>query len=230
MHWSSLGETESGRGYDAPSGDIQKFVGTDSIRGGFRHDGCEMSQTDAVIGGHNSLMARNPRPVVVPSPQAPEGRWWFLVRPQVIYGTIIVSAVIVAAPDNDADLEVIGLTASTIVLVWVAHVFSEIAAGQHTVTNPPTPFRAVLAHAMTHGVGLLISAVLPVVTLAIGVVGLLPNHVAYLAALGVGVLSLAVLGWFVFAHRGNAWPIRLAGAVGTGLLGAIVVALNALVH
>jgi hypothetical protein len=175
-------------------------------------------------------MARKPRPAAVPSPRAPEGRWWFLVRPQVIYGTIIVSAVIVAAPDNDADLEVIGLTASTILLVWVAHVFSELAAGEHTVTNPPTPFRTVLVHAMTHGAGLLISAILPLLTLAIGAVGLLPNHLAYLSALAVGVVSLAALGWFVFAHRGNAWPIRLAGAVGTGLLGAIVVALNSLVH
>jgi hypothetical protein len=148
----------------------------------------------------------------------------------VIYGTIIVSAVIVAADDKDLDLEVIALTFSAIVIVWIAHVFSEIVAGQHTVTNPPTPFRAVLAHAMTHGAGLLISAILPLLTLAIGAVGLLPNHVAYLSALAVGVLSLAVLGWFVFAHRGNAWPIRLAGAVGTGLLGAGVVALNSLVH
>jgi hypothetical protein len=148
----------------------------------------------------------------------------------VIYGTIIVSAVIVAADDKDLDLEVIALTFSAIVIVWIAHVFSEIVAGQHTVTNPPTPFRIVLVHAMTHGAGLLISAVLPLLTLAIGAVGLLPNHVAYLSALAVGVISLAMLGWFVFAHRGNTWPIRLAGAVGTGLLGAGVVALNSLVH
>ena len=175
-------------------------------------------------------MARKPRPAAAVSPQGPEGRWWFLVRPQVIYGTIIVSAVVVAADDSDADLEVLGLTAATIVIVWIAHVFSEIVAGQHTVTNPPTPFRTVLTHAMTHGAGLLISAVLPLLMLAVGAVGLLPNHVAYQSALAVGVLSLAVLGWFVFAHRGNAWPIRLAGAVGTGLLGAGVVALNSFVH
>jgi hypothetical protein len=175
-------------------------------------------------------MARKSLAPATGSPQAPEGRWWFLVRPQVIYGTIIVSAVIVAAPDNDADLEVVGLTAATVVLVWIAHVFSEIVAGEHTVTNPPTPFRVVLSHALTHALGLLISAVLPLLTLAIGVIGLLANHVAYLASLGVGVVSLAVLGWFVFAHRGNAWPIRLVGALGTGLLGAIVVALNSLVH
>jgi hypothetical protein len=167
---------------------------------------------------------------MVRTSSAPESRWWFLVRPPVIYGTIIVSAVIVAANDSDPDLDVLALTLLTVVIVWVAHVFSEIVAGEHAVTNPPTPFRLVLRHAMVHAAGILISAVLPSLCLFLGIVGLLPNHTAYLVALGVAVLSLAALGWFVFAHRGNAWPIRLAGAVGTALLGAIVVALNSLVH
>jgi hypothetical protein len=109
-------------------------------------------------------------------------------------------------------------------------VFSEIVAGEHTVTNPPTPFRVVLRHAIGHGVGLLISAVLPLVCLLVGSLGGFTRPFAYYAALGVGVLSLAVLGWFVFAHRGNAWPIRLAGAAGTALLGGVVVGLNAFVH
>ncbi len=166
---------------------------------------------------------------VRPAP-APESRWWLLVRPSVIYGTIIVSAVIVAAPDNDPDLELVLLTVVTIAIVWVAHVFSEIVAGEHTVTNPPTPFLVVLSHAMLNGSGLLISAVLPVICLLIGSLGGVTRSVAYYASLGVGVLSLGVLGWFVFAHRGNAWPVRLAGAVGTALLGAGVVVLNGLIH
>jgi hypothetical protein len=148
----------------------------------------------------------------------------------VIYGTIIVSAVIVAAPDTEPDLELILLTLSTIVIVWVAHVFSEIVAGEHAVTNPPTPFGVVLRHAMSHATGLLIAAVLPIVCLLIGSLGEFTQSAAYYASLGVGVLSLGVLGWFVFAHRGNSWPIRLAGAVGTALLGTIVVAINVLIH
>jgi hypothetical protein len=94
-------------------------------------------------------MARTPRDSgAKPAATAPESRWWFLVRPPVIYGTVIVSAVIVAAPDSEPDVELVLLTLSTIVIVWVAHVFSEIVAGEHTVTNPPTPFRVVLSHAM----------------------------------------------------------------------------------
>ena len=152
------------------------------------------------------------------------------MRPSVIYGTVIVSAVIVAAPDNDPDLELVVLTLLTIAIVTVAHVFSEIVAGEHTVTNPPTPFRVVLRHAFGHAAGLLISAVLPLACLLIGSLGGFTRPFAYYAALGVGVLSLALLGWFVFAHRGNAWPIRLAGAVGTALLGAVVVWLNTVIH
>ena len=156
--------------------------------------------------------------------------WWFLVRPPVIYGTVIVSAVIVAAPDDEPDLELVLLTLTTVAIVWVAHVFSEIVAGEHAVTNPPTPFGVVLRHAMSHAAGILIAAALPILCLLIGSIGGFTQSAAYYSSLGVGVVSLGLLGWFVFAHRGNAWPIRLAGAVGTALLGAIVVALNGLIH
>jgi len=164
------------------------------------------------------------------SSRSRESRWWFLVRPQVIYGTVIVSAVIVAARDDIPDWELILLTLGTVAIVWVAHVFSEVVAGEHAITNPPTPFGIVVRHATGHASGILVSAVLPLVCLILGSLGWVPGSAAYVSALTVGVLSLAVLGWLVFAHRGNAWPIRLAGAVGTALLGAIVVALNAFIH
>jgi hypothetical protein len=159
-----------------------------------------------------------------------ENPWWFLVRPPTIYGTIIVSAVIVAADDNDSDFEVFLLALSTIVLVWIAHVLSEVVAGEHAVTNPPTPLPVVLRHAMVHSSGLLVSAILPLLFLLVGTFGGLTEYIAYYASLGIAVLSLAVLGWLVFAHRGNSWPIRLAGAVVTALLGAAVVFLKSLVH
>lgn len=159
-----------------------------------------------------------------------ESRWWFLVGPPTIYGTIIVSAVIVAANDNDSDFEVFVLTLWTIVIVWVAHVLSEAVAGEHAVTNPPTPLRTVIRQAMLHSSGLLVSAILPLVLLLVGTFGGLTEYIAYYGALAVAVLSLGVLGWLVFAHRGNAWPIRLAGALGTAFLGAIVVFLKSLIH
>jgi hypothetical protein len=167
---------------------------------------------------------------VAKPPAAAESRWWFLVRPPTIYGTIIVSAVIVAANDTDSDFEVFVLTLSTIVMVWVAHVLSEAVAGEHAVTNPPTPLGTVIRHAMVHSSGLLVAAILPLVFLLVGTFGGLTEYIAYYAALGVAVVVLAVLGWLVFAHRGNAWPVRLAGAVGTALLGAIVIFLKSLIH
>jgi hypothetical protein len=148
----------------------------------------------------------------------------------MIYGTIIVSAVIVAAPDDDPDLDLVLLTLVTIAIVWVAHVFSEIVAGEHAITAPPTPFPVVLLEALKHASGLLLAAVLPVICLLIGSIGGFTQTAAYYASLGVGVLTMGVLGWFVFAHRGNAWPIRLVGALGTALLGAGVVALNGIIH
>ena len=159
---------------------------------------------------------------------ASESRWWFLVRPPTIYGTIIVAAVIAAADDHDSDFEVFVLTLSTIVMVWIAHVRSEAVAGDHAVTKPPTPMRTVIGHAMAHSSGLLVAAILPLVLLLVGTFGGLTEYIAYYGALAVAVLVLAVLGWLVFTHRGNAWPIRLAGAVGTALLGAVVIFLKAL--
>jgi hypothetical protein len=174
-------------------------------------------------------MAAAPRKPPTPVLAAPsESRWWFLVRPPTIYGTIIVAAVIAAADDHDSDFEVFVLTLTTIVIVWVAHVLSEAVGGEHAVTNPPTPMRTVIGHAMVHSSGLLVAAILPLLLLLVGTFGGLTEYIAYYGALGVAVVVLAVLGWLVFAHRGNAWPVRLAGAVGTALLGAIVIALKAL--
>jgi len=150
------------------------------------------------------------------------------VRPPTIYGTIIVSAVIVAADDHDSDFEVFVLTLSTIVMVWAAHFLSEVVAGEHAVTNPPTPLRVVVGHAMVHSSGLLAAAVLPLLFLLIGTFGGLTEYISYYCALAAAILVLAVLGWLVFAHRGNAWPVRLAGAVGTALLGAVVIVLKAI--
>jgi hypothetical protein len=161
---------------------------------------------------------------------APEGRLWALVRPATIYGTIIVSAVIVAADDNDSDLDVFLLTIASTVLIWLAHLLSEAVAGEHAVTNPPTPLRVVFRYALSSSAGLLFAAVLPLLFLLLGVFDILSESLAYFAALAAAVLSLAVLGWLVFAHRGSAWPIRLVGALATAILGAVVILLKAIAH
>jgi hypothetical protein len=179
---------------------------------------------------HNSGMARtDAESDGIPPSGRLESRWWVLVRPPVIYGTIIAAAVIVAA-DRDSDFGIFVLTLGTIIMVWVAHVFSEVVAGEHAVSNPPTRFRVVFGHAIAHSAGLLVSAVLPLVFLLLGGLGVLPEQVAYYGSLAVAVLFLAVMGWLTLAHRGNAWPIRLAGAVATALMGGIVVVLKSLVH
>lgn len=176
------------------------------------------------------MATRSRRQVSAATGNRPESRLWSFVRPTTIYGTIIVAAVIVAADEDDSDLEIFALALATIVMVWVAHVLSEVIAGDHAVTNPPTPFRTVLAHAMVHSSGLLVSAVLPLLFLLVGGLGGFTEHFAYYGSLGAAVVVLAVLGWLVFAHRGNAWPIRVAGAAGTALLGAVVIILKSLIH
>lgn len=158
------------------------------------------------------------------------GGWWMLVSPQTIYGTIIVSAVIVAADDWKSDLEVFTLTLATIVMVWVAHIFSELVAGAHTKVQPSPNVREVVAHAMVHSVGLLLAAIVPLLILLVGASGLIGDYTAYFVALTAAVVSLAVVGWFTFVRRGSPWPIRIAGAAGTALMAALVIFLKSLIH
>lgn len=153
-----------------------------------------------------------------------------MFSPPFIYSTIIVSAVIVVADDFQSDLELFEVTLGTVLAVWIAHVFSETVAKGFNVHPRPTPIRLLFHEAIVDSMGVLLAAVLPLVILLGGVVGVLDEYVAFWTALGVSVVVLGVVGWMVFWRRGCRWPIRLGGAVATAALGVIVVGLKAFVH
>ena len=46
------------------------------------------------------------------------------MTPELIYGTIISSAVIAVAEDDDSDLDVFVVTVVTMLVFWAAHVFA----------------------------------------------------------------------------------------------------------
>jgi hypothetical protein len=115
-------------------------------------------------------------------------------------------------------------------VVWVGHVFSDTVAKGFNVHPHPTSIRQLFHHAIVDSNGVLLAAVLPLLFLLLGAVGALDENFAYWCSLGVSVIVLGIVGWMLFQRRGNAWPIRLAGAVATAALGILVVALKALVH
>ena len=153
---------------------------------------------------------------------------WYLIGPSFIYGTIITTAVMVVADDNESDFDVFFVVLASTIIVWIAHTFSELVAGGPRAGGTPVPTRAVLRHAFEHSLGLLTAAVLPLIFLLLGALGAFDEYVAYYLALGASLLSLAVVGWLSVQRRGYGWPLRLAGGLGTVLVGVLVVILKAL--
>ncbi|MDP9027106.1 MAG: hypothetical protein M3N46_06050 [Actinomycetota bacterium] len=153
---------------------------------------------------------------------------WTLIGPSFIYGTIIVTAVMVVADDTQPDVDVFLVVLASVVIVWIAHTFSELVAGGPRATDVPIPTRTVLRHALDGSAGLLTSATLPLLFLLLGAFGVLEEYLAYYLAIGAAILSLAIVGWLSVQRRGYGWRLRVAGALATTLAGALVVILKAL--
>ncbi len=153
---------------------------------------------------------------------------WYLIGPSFIYGTIITTAVMVVADDNESDFDVFFVVLASTIIVWIAHTFSELVAGGPRAADTPIPAGVVLRHAFEHSLGLLTAAALPLVFLLLGALGAFDEYLAYYLALGASILSLGVVGWLSVRRRGYAWPLRLASALGTMLVGMLVVILKVL--
>ncbi len=168
-------------------------------------------------------MSTTPSPAVEEHPLL-----WYLIGPSFIYGTIITTAVMVVADDNESDFDVFFVVLASTIIVWIAHTFSELVAGGPRASDVPVPARVVLRHAFEHSLGLLTAAVLPLIFLLLGALGAFDEYIAYYLALAASLLSLGVVGWLSIQRRGYRWPVRLAGALGTMLVGVLVVILKAL--
>lgn len=171
-----------------------------------------------------------------PSEQSIEqpGRWQrirhALVTPELIYGTIISSAVIAVADDEDNDFDVFLVTLVTMLVFWAAHVFA-IAVANHGKRNGRViGIGQAFRDGVHHSVGLLYASVIPLLFLILGSIGVIDEDSAYLFALVVGMVVLGVLGWMAFADRGSPWPVRLLGGVGTALFGLVIVVFKAVLH
>jgi hypothetical protein len=153
-----------------------------------------------------------------------------IVTPELIYGTIIVSAVIVVADDDESDLDVFGITLATMLVFWAAHVFAVTVASHGMRNGREVRLREAFRSAVKHSNGLLYAAVIPLLFLIVGALGIIEEYTAYYLSLAVGTVVLAVLGWMAFADRGSKWPMRLLGAAGTAFFGILVILLKATFH
>ncbi|MFT4212564.1 MAG: hypothetical protein QM626_11925 [Microbacterium sp.] len=162
-------------------------------------------------------------------------RQWFDVRfrsATAIYGLIVFTAFITIASDevNDAGqlidaAEILEEAIPALLIFYAAHVFA------HTLTDHgERGFGGSLRHAIRHSSGMLWSAIPTIVILVVGSLTHMSGEDAYWYSMLAAIIVLAVLGYTAYARRGMHVSIRVLGALGTGLLGALIILLEYALH
>jgi hypothetical protein len=155
------------------------------------------------------------------------------ITEESVYGTVLVSGMIVVAGSYGAtSMQVFLSVFGTVVVFWAAHVYAGTIAG-HGISEDvgdDTSLLTAFRRALRRSVGFLTSALPPSVVLLLGALDAVDDKVAIWVALWLGVVILAVLGFIVFSLRGDSWPVRILGALGTAVFGIAMILLKALIH
>jgi hypothetical protein len=149
---------------------------------------------------------------------------------RAIYGAILVMAVIIAISHDDtvSSAAILGAVAATTLVFYLAHVYAE-ALGNRVAGGPTQAFANVRAAAI-HEWPLVEAALLPVIALLLGVIGIVGRDTAVSIAIGAGVVEL--FAWGIAA--GRMLKLSLGKTIGVGVangaLGLLMVGLKVLVH
>ncbi|GAB3576473.1 hypothetical protein GCM10027406_09280 [Leifsonia lichenia] len=153
------------------------------------------------------------------------------ITEESVYGTVLVNGMIVATGSHGASsMSVFVTVLTTVVVFWAAHVYAGTIAGHGVDTGEPAGLAVSFRRSLRRSVGFLTSAVPPSIVLLLGALRVVDDTVALWVALWLGVAILAVLGFIVFAMRGDSWPIRILGAISTALFGIAMIILKAIIH
>ena len=128
-----------------------------------------------------------------------------------VYGTIVVLGVLAAGSDSASitawELDVLML--ATVLVLWVAHVYAHaLAASLASGLRLDAPAIGSLAR---RELSIVLAAVGPALALLLGVFGVVSDSTAAWLAVGVGSLTLAIMGF------------RYARIISLGVLGTIAV-------
>lgn len=160
--------------------------------------------------------------------------WRHWGTPAAIYGTIVYASVVAASSleddHPDSALRILVFSLVSIVVFWLAHVYSTALGFHGDAAHVRDRLRDSLRHAMAESAGMLEAAVIPSVPLLLATLGILDAETAVTIALWLAVLMLALLGYLVFLVRGRPIGICLLGAVVTGLFGVVVILLKIALH
>ena len=153
------------------------------------------------------------------------------ITEESVYGTVLVNGMIVATGSHGASsMSVFVTVLTTVVVFWAAHVYAGTIAGHGVDMGERASLAASFRRSLRRSVGFLTSAVPPSVVLLLGALRVVDDTIALWVALWLGVAILAVLGFIVFALRGDSWPIRILGAISPALFGVAMIILKAVIH
>lgn len=162
-------------------------------------------------------------------PRAAWWRHWFDDRfrtPAAIYGLIVYSALLLTTSDHHESVgEVVLVSATTLIIFFVAHVFAQTLAD-----HGRKRLWASTAGALEHSAGMLYAAVPPTIALLLAWWQGASTDDATEAALWTAVAVLGVLGYLAYARTGSSRGMRIVGAIGTAMLGALIAVLEYAFH
>lgn len=152
--------------------------------------------------------------------------------PTAIYGLIVFTAFIAIASDGTDEegrlvsaIEMIGEAVPALLIFYVAHVFA------HTLTDHgQLGLAPALRHALHHSSGMLYAALPTIAVLVVGSFTDMPGYDVYEWSMWSAVIVLGVLGYAAYSRRGTHVVVRILGALGTAVLGAIIILLEYVLH
>jgi hypothetical protein len=145
-----------------------------------------------------------------------------------IYGTITANAVIAATAGHRSPGQILAVTVTTLGVFWLAHVYAH-ALAHHLRGMTSLSWRAITA-AMSEERPMLEAPATSLLLLLLGTLGLLGERAAVRLALWVGVIQLVAWGVAYARRQQWGWSTVLAAGVVNGMLGLVIVALEAFLH
>lgn len=146
-----------------------------------------------------------------------------------IYGTIIVTALLVTLQDHGftAD-EVIAAIVSTAVALFFAHVYAS-GLGRRMVARR-RPERTEVKALVVDNLPLLVAVLSPILVLVLAAAGLFSVETALTIAIAVGLVSLFAMGFGFGKTTDHGLPASLGLGVSSAGAGAVIVALESALH
>lgn len=155
----------------------------------------------------------------------------FVLSETAIYGVMLVSAlVIVTSQRSETTWDALLKVLVSVLVFWVAHVFATVVSHLGVAVNGDKSCGALIRYGMRHSSGLLVAALVPLIVLLLGGLGVISNDTAVWTALWVDVVLLGGLGYLAVARVTRVSWARFVGAGTTALLGVAIMVLKALIH